>query len=308
MLDLDLNEIVPKERVNLDEFNKNWINKIHKGDCLDIIKQFPDNSIDVLVTSPPYNLGNPNFSENPKRVVKTDSNPKDSRNNTLMIEGYSDFDDCLPHSVYVTQQRFLLKEAIRCLKPHGAIFYNVKWRIYNGILRNYEDVLKGFPVRQVIIWNKFSTLAYSPSFFLPKYEVIYVIVKGEGDESSFKLTPEGVKYGDVWEFSSEKDNKHPAPYPLLLPYNAISGLEYPDPKNVVIFDPYMGSGTTAIAAECCGYNWIGTDVSDQYINMAETRLAKNRIHSELNLRSEEGKEFRRFDNKNEVVKINKIKF
>ena len=285
------------------------LNKIHKEKCIDFLKSLPDCCIDVVVTSPPYNLGNINRSENPKRPTRNAENIADSsRNMKLFNEGYSDFDDCLPYSQYVQQQRTLLKEMIRCLTPEGAIFYNTKWRLYGGLLDDLHLITEDFPLRQIIIWNKFSTMSYSNTFLLPKYEVIYLFCKG-GEESTLKFKKEGILLGDIWEFAGDRDNKHPAPFPLQLPYNAISAVEN-NGKKLTVYDPYFGSGTTGVAAELCGYNWIGTDISDTYIEMAYKRIAKNKIQSELQYleKVEEAKNFKLFDNKNQDIKVKQIAF
>lgn len=286
---------------------KDLTGKIHKINCIDFLTKLPDNCIDVITTSPPYNMGNVNRSENPKRVDRSNIKEGSSRDMTLFNEGYSDFDDCLPYSVYVAQQRHLLKEMIRVLTPGGAIFYNTKWRLYSGELDPLTSITDGFDknLRQIIIWNKFSTMAYSETFLMPKYEVIYLFTKG--DESTLRFNKDYINYGDVWEFAGEKDNKHPAPFPLELPHRAI-GSVYNNSQKLTVYDPYMGSGTTAVAAECHGYDWIGTDVSESYIEMAMKRIEKNRICSEVNFKTEQGKLFKQFDNKDSVTKVNKISF
>lgn len=286
------------------------LNKIHKENSIDFLKNLPNDCIDIFVLSPPYNMGNINRSENPKRVKRNLENEtvsNSSRNMTLFNEGYSDFDDCLPYSQYIKQQRTLIKEMVRCLTTGGAIFYNTKWRLYNGLLDDLHLITEDFPLRQIILWNKFSTMAYSETFFLPKYEVIYLFCKGEN--STLKFKKDGILLGDIWEFSGDKDNKHPAPFPVMLPYNAISSVEN-NGRKLTVYDPYFGSGTTGVAAEICGYNWIGTDISDQYIEMATKRIIKNRTQSELHYinKSEQAKNFKMFDNKSEDVNVKRITF
>lgn len=284
---------------------KNLTGKIHKINCIDFLKELPDNCIDVITTSPPYNLGNLNRSENPKRSNRTYVKEGSSRDMELFKEGYSDFDDCLPYSVYVKQQRTLLQQMIRVLNVGGAIFYNTKWRLYSGELDTLTSITDGFEsnIRQIIIWNKFSTMAYGETFLMPKYEVIYLFTKG--NESTLKFNKDFLTYGDVWEFAGERFNKHPAPFPLELPHRAI-GSVFNNGRKLIVYDPYMGSGTTAVAAECYGYDWIGTDISDSYIDMAMKRIEKNRICSEINFKTDQGKLFKQFDNKSESIIINKL--
>ena len=103
---------------------------------------------------------------------------------------------------------------------------------------------------------------FNDTFFLPTYEVIYMIAK-----SDFRLVKGANAYGDVWEFSQERDNNHPAPFPLELPERIISST-----TASVVLDPFMGSGTTAVAARNLKRNYIGIDISRKYCEMAEERL------------------------------------
>ena len=100
----------------------NYINKIICGDCIDVMRAIPDNSIDLVVTSPPYNLKN-----------STGNGMKDGRGgkwaNAALQKGYSNHEDCMPHDKYVKWQRQCLEEMMRLLKDTGAIFYNHKRRV-----------------------------------------------------------------------------------------------------------------------------------------------------------------------------------
>jgi DNA modification methylase len=297
-------------RLTITKFNETHLNKVHKTDCLEFLKTLPSNCLDVIVTSPPYNMGNSDFSENPKRTVTTDKkNLGLGASSKVLSEGYSDFDDCLPWSVYIQQQRELITEMIRCIRPDGAIFYNTKWRIHKGLLENLHKITYGFPVRQMIIWNKYSTAAFSDNWFMSKYEVIYLITKGI--DSTLKITKKGQVFGDVWDFCAERNNEHPAPFPVDLPLRCISSVKAGEERPLIVFDPYHGSGTTSIVAEALGHNWLGCDISDEYIEMFEKRRAKNKVHSELNIKDEDNKKhasnYRYFDSK-EVVNVNKITF
>jgi modification methylase len=159
---------------------------------------------------------------------------------------------------------------MRLLPENGAIFYNHKWRVQNGLLQDRHSIVENFPVRQIIIWQRAGGINFNLDYLLPTYEVIYLICK-----SKFKLAKskdpkhpkEACKMGDVWSFKQEsKTNLHPAPFPLELPRRCIS---ITDAK--IVLDPFIGSGTTAIAANELGRDWIGIDVSEQYCQMATDR-------------------------------------
>ncbi|MCB0407889.1 MAG: site-specific DNA-methyltransferase, partial [Bdellovibrionales bacterium] len=99
-------------------------------------------------------------------------------------------------------------------------------------------------------------------YFLPTYEVIYMICK-----KNFKLAPKKNGVGDVWEFTQEMGNPHPAPFPLELIERIIDST-----KAKIVLDPFMGSGTTAVAALNLKRDYIGIDISPEYCKMAESRI------------------------------------
>jgi modification methylase len=184
----------------LDEY----LNKIVCGDCVEVMKKLPQESVDMIVTSPPYNLKNSTGNG-----MKNGSGGKWA--NAELINGYSHYDDCMPHEAYVQWQRDCLTEMMRVLKNDGGIFYNHKWRVQGGLLQNRNDIVEGFPVRQIIIWQRKGGINFNPGYFLPTYEVIYLIAKPD-----FKLAPKANAHGDIWEFAQEMNNPHPAPFPVHL--------------------------------------------------------------------------------------------
>ncbi|MBS1902925.1 MAG: site-specific DNA-methyltransferase [Bacteroidetes bacterium] len=231
------------------------INTIICGDCLEVMRELPSASIDLVVTSPPYNLKN-----------STGNGMKDGRGgkwrNAALISGYSDHDDCMPHGDYVKWQRDCLAEMLRLIKDTGAIFYNHKWRVQDGLLQDRHDIVEGLPVRQIIIWRRKGGINFNQGYFLPTYEVIYLIAKPE-----FKLAPKANAYGDVWEFGQEMRNAHPAPFPVALIDRIIGST-----TARLVLDPFMGSGTTAISALRNGRNFVGIELSQEYCRMAEERI------------------------------------
>ncbi len=168
----------------------------------------------------------------------------------------------MPHEEYVEWQRNCLSQAMRLLKDDGAIFYNHKWRVQGGLIQDRADIVLGFPVRQIIIWKRAGGFNFNPGYFVPTYEVIYLIAKPK-----FKLAPKKNGYGDVWEFPQEMKDKHPAPFPLALPLRCIEST-----TAQIILDPFSGSVTTALAAKQLGRNYIGIDISPEYCEMAENKL------------------------------------
>ncbi len=246
------------------EFPKDFINKIICGDVIEVMKKIPDRTIDLVITSPPYNIKN-----------STGNGLKDGRGgkwaNAKLQKGYSHYDDCMPHEEYVKWQRDCLTEMLRIIPEYGAIFYNHKWRVQAGLLQDRQDIISGFPVRQIIIWKRKGGLNFNPGYFLPTYEIIYLIAKPK-----FKLTPKANAHGDIWEFTQEMNNEHPAAFPVNLIDRIVSAT---DAK--VILDPFMGSGTTAISAINFKRDYIGIDISPEYCEMAEKRIRHYQTQSKL---------------------------
>jgi modification methylase len=236
-----------------------WLNKIHCADCLELMGDLPNESIDLVVTSPPYNIKNSSggfFKNSPS------SRSKGLWVNPDIADGYSNHDDNMVHSEYVEWQRSCLSQIMRLLKPNGAIFYNHKWRIQNGLLQDRSDIVKDFPVRQIIIWSRSGGINFNNNYFLPTYEVIYLIAKPD-----FRLAPKANGKSDVWNIPQNKGSKHPAPFPVALAQQCISSTN----ANIIL-DPFVGSGTTALAAKMLNRDWIGIDNSKKYCDMARNRV------------------------------------
>ena len=239
-------------------------NKMLVGDAVEIMKQIPDGSIDLVVTSPPYNLKN-----------STGNGMKDGRggkwSKAALMNGYSDHGDNMPHDEYAAWQRACLTEMFRLIPDDGAIFYNHKWRVQAGLLQDRQDIVSGFPVRQIIIWRRKGGINFNAGYFLPTYEVIYLIAKPK-----FKLAKGANSYGDIWEFTQEMNNTHPAPFPVKLIERIVGST-----TAKIVLDPFMGSGTTAIAAENLGRDYVGIEISPSYAKDAELRVKEHQIQTSL---------------------------
>ena len=232
------------------------LNTIKCGDALAEMNKLDSESVDLVITSPPYNLKN-----------STGNGMKDGRGgkwgNAALIDGYAGYDDNMPHDMYVEWQRDCLSEMYRVIKDDGAIFYNHKWRVQGGLLQDRNDIVSGFPVRQIVIWKRKGGINFNKGYFLPTYEVIYLIAK-----KSFTLAKGANSFGDVWEFGQENKNTHPAPFPVALIERIILST-----NAKIVMDPFMGSGTTAVAAKQLGRDYFGIDLSKEYCDMANKRIS-----------------------------------
>ncbi len=235
-----------------------WTDKVHQGNCSDVMNKMPVGSVDVIVTSPPYNIKN-----------SSGNGLKDGRGgkwkNAELIKGYSSHGDDMPHDEYVDWQRNCLHAMMRVLREDGAIFYNHKWRVQNGLLQHRSDIVDGFPVRQIIIWQRSGGINFNPGYFLPTYEVIYLIAKPD-----FRLKEKANGFGDVWHIPQETKIPHPAPFPVELAQRCITST-----TGAIVLDPFLGSGTTAMAAIMERRKWIGIEICKDYCMVARDRI--NRV-------------------------------
>lgn len=263
------------------------LNTITVGDALDFARALPDESVPLYLFSPPYNLGNSSGGGMPGKKLghyPADAGlgrrggPRPLRSGMgrrvgkwdggALADGYEASTDGMPHAEYVEWQRNLLRECWRALAPNGAIYYNHKPRVLDGVLVEPRDyVPRELPLRQRVIWARAGGVNFSPVFYLPTYEEILILAKPD-----FRLKSKGASgVGDVWYIPQEAGTWHPAPFPLELAERVI---ETTMPAFVV--DLFMGSGTTARAAKRYGVGYIGCDKSAAYVERARAEVAKER--------------------------------
>lgn len=237
-------------------YPEDFVNKIICGDSLSIMKEMPSESLDLIVTSPPYNLNiRKTFGNTEKWKGKWNSSK-------LQTKGYDQHSDYMSENKYSAWQKDTLKECFRLIKKTGAIMYNHKWRVQNGLYQQRLDLIEGLPLRQIIIWKKAGGINFNEGYFLPTYEVIYLIAKPD-----FKLAPKVNRYGDVWDITQERGSWHPAPFPLEVARRCVEST-----KGKLVFDPFMGSGTVPLACKMLSKDYIGIDISQDYCDKAEARL------------------------------------
>mgnify|MGYP002767793953 FL=1 len=175
-------------------------------------------------------------------------------------------------------EREIIEECIRVIKPAGSIFYN-HIDILHEHLTLFPRYVLDYPLKQIIVWNKRCTPRIDKSYFFPITEYIFWIKKS--DDAHTKFNRKGCKYyKNVWEFGADKGNKHPAPFPIDLAENCI--LACTD-KGDVVCDPFMGSGTTAIAAKVNNRHYIGCDLNEAFVSLAKIRIRQPMDLSILNL-------------------------
>jgi modification methylase len=230
------------------------LNKIIKGDCLTELRKLPDNCINTIITSPPYNKGLYTKTGGPRWA-------------NARID-YGDFSDDLSPEEYITNQINVLNECVRVIKPDGSIFYNHKPITYNHSIIYPTYVFK-FIVRQILIWDRGSSPQVEPIRFMPSTERIFWITKTRKTPKFYKnlLAPEYRK--EIWKINAKPNMTHPAPFPVQIPLNCITATT---DLNDLVLDPYSGIGSTAKAAKQIGRNYLGFEISQKYIDIANKRL------------------------------------
>lgn len=243
-------------------------NKIITGDAFEILKKIDDDFVDLGITSPPYNKGEKHKGWLVKNVK------------------YNVASDNMPEEVYQEQQVKVLDEIYRVTKPGGSFFYNHKTRWARGkILHPLDWIQKTkWVIRQEIVWDRMIAANIRGWRFWQIDERIYWLYKPiDGNKIGKELKSKHALLTSIWRFPPERKNGHPAPFPLLLPariiYSVLNG------EKGVVLDPYVGSGTTCLAAKLLGSNYVGIDVSEEY-----ARDAENRLKNYLNYKDKMGEE------------------
>ena len=257
---------------------------IEHGDCLTWLRQLPDESVDCIISSPPYNIGK---AYETRRAL----------------------------DVYLADQKEVLANCARVLKPTGSIFWQVGSYSLKGQLIPLD--IKCFPIleeldlypRNRIVWvrqhglharNKFSARHETILWFTKsdnyKFELDEIRVpqkyqnkKAWRGEKKGELTcnPLGKNPGDIWSFQNVKHNHeertiHPAQFPEDMVSRMILATTHPSD---VVLDPYMGVGSVAVAAQDLGRHYIGAELDAEYYEVAHQRLSglpdKNGVYPNL---------------------------
>ena len=235
---------------------KEFLDKVICGDALEVLKKIPDNSIDMGVTSPPYNKRENKRGWLVDRVV------------------YKGATDNLPEEEYQKIQIDVLNELYRVIKPGGSFFYNHKIRWERGVMLHPMDWLRKteWIIRQEIIWDRMIAANIRGWRFWQVEERIYWLYKPKGKNLiGEELKSRHALLTSIWRFPPENNNPHPAPFPIELPVRAIYSI-MDERKGGIVIDPYCGSGTTLVAAKILGHHYVGIDISKDYVEYSIKRL------------------------------------
>ena len=176
---------------------------------------------------------------------------------------YGSHQDAMPWDEYVEWQR----QVIATLSANAsAVFYNHKQRtVGTKVWLPLDLIPKGVELRQIITWARPGGMNFSAVKFVPTSEWILFMARPE-----FRLKSRGVSgLGDVWNMATER-NPHPAPFPVALPMKVMEA------AGGSVIDPFMGSGSTGVAAAKMGRRFTGIEIDPHYFDMACKRIEGER--------------------------------
>ena len=255
------------------------INKIYNESCLETMAKMPDNLIDLTVTSPPYNCG----------------------------KKYSVVSDNLPFDQYWNMVEDWLQELYRATKSGGRLAVNLPWwmgkKPRKDVVYKFKTIAmhKGWLFLDKIIWIKGDSnnvhtsggyggngsgwgtymspsgpairCASEPILIFAKESRGRKVISGKGNGDCVKgdmTQDEWMAWTlDVWFLRGESNKAHPAVFPEEIAYRLIKLYSY---QNDLVYDPFIGSGTTAKMAMLNNRNYIGSEISKEYCEIAEQRL------------------------------------
>lgn len=245
---------------------------LYKKDALKFLSDMPEESVDLIVSSPPYFMG-------------------------------KEYDTSCSIDDFQAAHEKLLGQVVRVVKPGGSICWQVGHHVQNGVVIPLDALVYGvfskskeIKLRNRIVWT-FGHGAHCHQRFSGRHETILWFTKG--DDYHFELdavrvpqkypgkrhyrgekrgepsgNPKGKNPGDVWEIPNVKaghveKTEHPCQFPVALVQRLIKAL---CPEDGLVVDPYMGSGSTAIAALSQGRQFKGCDLEEKYVEIARGRI------------------------------------
>lgn len=238
----------------------NMENKIYNENCLDVMRRMPDDACKIIVTSPPYNMNlrirNGKYCS--RQIVKEISTK------------YKNYSDNLPMEEYYLFNKNVINEGLRVA---SMIFYNVQFLTGNkvalfNLIGEFSKVLK-----EIIVWNKVNAEpAIGKSILNSQFEVILVFDKVNPISRKFQNGNfERGTLSNCWDIKRGKKavKTHGATFPIELAEKIILNFSN---KGEIIFDPFMGTGTTIVAAKKLERRWIGAELDFHYFEIAKERI------------------------------------
>jgi site-specific DNA-methyltransferase (adenine-specific) len=227
------------------------------GDCLNVMREMSDGSVDAVVTSPPYNTLP--ASNKPSGL----HGPKGGRGKWVAKAANGYFDQ-RPEAEY---QAWLRKVVAECLRvSRGLVWVNHKVRYRDGYAVHPVRFLP-FPIYAEVIWDRRVSMALNCKRYAPSHECLLAFGKRAYWDDSLNTCM------SVWQIAPQRSEDHPCPFPLEIARRPVMSS---CPPGGTVLDPLLGSGTTGVACINTGRNFIGIEIDPGYFTIAERRIAAAR--------------------------------
>ena len=245
------------------------LNKIYNQDCIDGMKDIPDNKIDLVITDPPFAINFKSKKANYNRIA------------SRVLPGYNEIES----KDYYNFTYNWMNQINRVLKKSGSMYVFSGWNNLKDILTALDE--NGFITINHIIWKYQFGVVTSKKFVTSHYHCLYVC-KNNNERKFFPYsrfdknakTSDGrsLHYNDkedVWNIKREYwtgDEKTPTKLPAEIIKKI---LEYSSEEKDVVLDPFLGSGQVAVLSKMLKRKYLGFEIVKEYYNFAKKRLEKN---------------------------------
>ena len=255
------------------------LNTIHKGDCLNLLDRIESGTVNMVFADPPYNLSGKAL------------NLKGNTTGGDWFKVNEKWDVYTPDEYQIFSNQWIHK-AVRTLTDNGSIYVCCSQHNIDAVMNSLR--LADCKINNILVWQKSNPMPNTTKrLYTHSVEFVIWAVKGKGwifNAGALRdINPDTQKDGtprmmrDVWTFPVVQGEErlrgddgralHPTQKPLELVKRTIVASSI---EGHVILDPFMGSGTTAVAAKMLGRSWIGIERDEIYIQFAKERIVKTR--------------------------------
>jgi len=253
------------------------LNKIHQGDCVEGMKKLEDNSIDLVIADPPYRTTQSETKKKWGKQVKELSNIKSIANFEADWDKFTEKD-------YEEFTKEWIKEVYRVLRPKGTAFIHC---ILTGEFIGFPEIINSCKLNKFKLLNNISWCKPNGQpnlagvrFSFSTEQIIWVGKEGKGKRTfnyqRLKSMNGGKQMRDYWIIPTKPTKfNHPSPKPIKLCRLLVEACSN---QEDIVLDPFMGSGTTALACKQLNRNFIGFEINKEYIDIANKRLSQKTLN------------------------------